>query len=169
MDLLNRDLLSDNHCFGCGLENPRGLHIEVVRDGGSDGRLLARFHPTEDLAGFPGVTHGGAIYTALDCLSTWVSTLLGPNREAVWILRSASAVYHKPARSGQPLSLAGWIHERGEAWDPMIVRTEARRPDGAVCVEVDFKVVPLSGEKLVRIAGLETLPDNWRAFLSGAP
>ena len=34
---------------------------------------------------------GGAIYTALDCLSTWVATLLGPNRGAAWVLRSAAA------------------------------------------------------------------------------
>ena len=39
---------------------------------------------------------GGAIFTALDCLSTWVSTLLGPNRGAAWVLRSANAVYHNP-------------------------------------------------------------------------
>src|SRR5262245_28072250 len=79
--ILNRELLANNTCFGCGLENPTGLHIEIYHEPGSQGTLRARFTPTENMGGFPGVTHGGAIYTALDCLSTWVATLLGPRSE----------------------------------------------------------------------------------------
>lgn len=164
--ILNRDLLADNSCFGCGLKNPAGLRIEVFGDTGTDGTLSARFVPTGDMVGFPGITHGGAIYTALDCLSTWVSTVLGPNRGAAWVLRSANTVYHKPARPGEPLALVGWIKDRGGSWDPLTVRAEARRADGELCVEGEFKVVPLSAEKLAGIAGIEQLPENWRAFLS---
>src|SRR5574341_579522 len=79
--LLNRDLLPHNQCFGCGLENVAGLRTEVSPDPGSPETLRARFHPSEAMAGFPGMTHGGAIYTALDCLSTWVATALGPTVE----------------------------------------------------------------------------------------
>ncbi len=166
--ILNRDLLADNTCFGCGLENPTGLRIEVFRDPGADGTLRARFIPTRDMIGFPGITHGGVIYTALDCLSTWVSTVLGPNRGAAWVLRSATTVYHKPAPSGEPLTLVGWIRDQGGSWDPLTVRAEARRADGTLCVEGEFKVVPLSVERLREIAGIEQLPENWRVFLSGA-
>lgn len=67
--ILNRDLLPNNQCFGCGLENPAGLRIEVIRDPGSAVTLRAHFLPSPGVAGFPGITHGGAIYTALDCLS----------------------------------------------------------------------------------------------------
>jgi acyl-CoA thioesterase FadM len=163
--LLNRDLLADNHCFGCGHENHAGLRIEVFGDPRSDPALRGRFNPTVNMVGFPGITHGGAIYTALDCLSTWVSTLLGPNRKAAWVLRSASTVYHKPSPAGEPLDLTGKIKEQGGAWDPMTVHVEARRPDGALCVEGDFKVVPLTAEKFTSIAGIEKLPENWRRFL----
>jgi acyl-coenzyme A thioesterase PaaI-like protein len=164
--ILNRDLLANNTCFGCGIENPAGLQIEVTGAPGADGALRARFIPTRDMAGFPGITHGGAIYTALDCLSTWVSTLLGPNRGAAWVLRSATALYHKPAPIGEPLTLVGRIKDHGGRWDPLTVRAEARRADGALCVEGEFKVVPLSAERLAEIAGIEQLPANWRAFLS---
>jgi acyl-coenzyme A thioesterase PaaI-like protein len=166
--MLNRELLPDNTCFGCGHDNTHGLRIEIVRDPDAEDRLRALFTPTTAMEGFPGIVHGGAIYTALDCLSTWVATLLGPNREAGWILRSASTTYHKPASAGETLTLTGWITERGGAWDPLNVRTEARRPDGVRCVETDFKVVPLPQEKLVQIAGLEELPANWKVFLSSA-
>ena len=62
----------------------------------------------------------------------------------------------------------GRIQEQGGSWDPLVVRTEARRPDGAVCVEADFKVVPLATEKLAEIAGSDGIPENWRIFLSQA-
>lgn len=164
--ILNRDLLPHNACFGCGLENPAGLRIEVRRDPGAEGTLRARFTPTAGMAGFPGITHGGAIYTALDCLSTWVATVLGPNRGAAWLLRSATTTYHKPAPAGEPLTLTGWIAQHAGEWDPVVVRAEARRADGALCVESEFKVVPLSPERFTQVAGIEELPANWRAFLS---
>jgi acyl-coenzyme A thioesterase PaaI-like protein len=164
--VLNRELLPDNTCFGCGHDNHGGLRIEVVRDERDHRVLRGQLVPTEGMQGFPGITHGGVIFTALDCLSTWVATLLGPNRSAGWILRSASVVYKKPAPAGQPLTLVGRIQEQGGSWDPLTVRTEARRPDGALCVEADFKVVPLGPEKLAEIAGTDGIPENWRIFLS---
>jgi len=167
--ILNRDLLRDNECFGCGLDNHTGLRIEVRRDPDSDGFLRGRFTPPPaGMAGFPGITHGGAIYTALDCLSTWVSTLLGPNREAAWLLRSATTTYHKPAPTGQPLTLIGSIRQQAGVWNPVVVHAEARRADGELCVEAEFKVVPLTHEKFTAVAGIRALPANWRAFLSGA-
>jgi len=167
--MLNRELLAENMCFGCGPQNPAGLHIEVRRDPAAPGTLGALFTPTENMAGFPGITHGGAIYTALDCLSTWVATLLGPNRTAAWLLRSAATTYHKPAPTGRPLTLRGWIVQQAGSWDPIVVKTEARRSDGELCVEAEFKVVPLSQERFVQVAELEELPANWSAFLSIRP
>lgn len=166
--ILNRDLLPHNDCFGCGLENPAGLRIEIGRDPASERSLRGSFTPRLGMAGFPGITHGGAIFTALDCLSTWVATVLGPNRGAGWLLRSATTTYHKPAPVGQPLTLLGSIREQAGPWDPVLVRTEARRADGELCVEAEFKVVPLSVDKLRAVAGIPELPANWRIFLSGA-
>jgi acyl-coenzyme A thioesterase PaaI-like protein len=163
--MLNRDLLPDNTCFGCGHDNHAGLKIEVVGDP-SDRELHGRLVTTETMVGFPGITHGGVIFTAMDCLSTWVATLLGPNREAGWLLRSASTVFHRPVPVGQSVTLVGRIKEQGGAWDPLTARIEARREDGQLCVEAEFKVVPLSQEKLVVVAGLARIPDNWRTFLS---
>src|SRR5262245_33598600 len=166
--ILNRELLVDNTCFGCGPENTRSRGVQMYRDPPSAPHLQARFTPTEHMAGFPSITHGGAIYTALDCLSTWIVTLLGPNRGAAWLLRSAQTTYHKPAATGSPLTLTGRIREQGGPWDPVVVRTEARREDGALCVETEFKVIPLAQDKFLKVAGLQQLPPNWRAFLSGS-
>jgi acyl-coenzyme A thioesterase PaaI-like protein len=167
--VVNRALLDDNTCFGCGHRNHAGLKIEIVRDEQTPATLLGSFTPTEHMIGFPGIVHGGTVFTALDCLSTWVATLLGPNPAAAWVLRSANVVYHKPAKAEEPLALHGRIGEQGGPWEPIIVRTEARMADGSICVDGSFKVVPLSGKKFVEIAHLEELPENWRAFLSRTP
>src|SRR4029453_10391290 len=138
------DLLAENTCFGCGLENAHGLQIEIRRGANDDSFLKGRFVPAGHMAGFPGINHGGAIYTPMDCMSTWVATLLGPNRGAAWLLRSASATYHKPAPTDQPITLIGRVNQRGGASVPLVVHIEARRADGAVCVQAEFKVVPLT-------------------------
>jgi acyl-CoA thioesterase FadM len=166
--VVNRSLLAGNTCFGCGHQNHAGLKIEIFHDTRTAEVLCGRFVPTTAMTGFPGIVHGGTVFTALDCLSTWVAMLLGPNPEAAWVLRSANVVYHKPASADEPLSLTGWIKDRGDRWDPLVVHTEARRGDGLLCVDGDFKVVPLSADKLANIAGLRDLPENWRAFLSRA-
>ncbi len=163
--VLNRDLLPHNACFGCGHDNAAGLRITVVRDPQRAEVLRGEIRPLESMSGFPGIAHGGVIYTALDCLSTWVATLLGPNRGAGWILRSATTTYRSPAPIGEPLVLEGSVKEQAGAWDPVVVRTEARRQDGNVCVEAEFKVIPLPREKLAAIAGLPELPENWKTFL----
>ena len=165
--VLNRDLLAHNVCFGCGLENPHGLRIEIRRDANDDALLVGTFTPAAHMAGFPAITHGGLLYSAMDCMSTWVSTLLGPNRGAAWLLRSARATYHKPAPTHEPVTLLGRVIEKGGAWDPLVVRVEAVRKDGALCVEGEFKVVPLSPDRFREVAGLESVPANWAAFLSG--
>ena len=166
--VLNRDLLADNSCFGCGLENPHGLQITIRIDPQREDRLIGTLEPRPSMGGFPGITHGGVIYTALDCLSTWVATVLGPDRRAAWVLRSATVTYQKPAREGGRVSLAGFIKEPAAPSEPVIVHAEARDGAGDLLVEGEFKVVPLSVDKLKRIAGLEALPDNWASFLSGA-
>jgi hypothetical protein len=96
-EMLNQALLPHNVCFGCGHENPDGLHIEIYRDADHPDRLKGIFRPDSHMAGFPGITHGGVIYTALDCLAAWVPAVLRRAAKAIWILRSASMTYHKPA------------------------------------------------------------------------
>lgn len=53
----------------------------------------------------------------------------------------------------------------GAMWDPVIVRTRARRPDGPVCTEAKFKAVPLSVDRLLEVTGLDRLPENWARLL----
>jgi len=164
--ILNRQLLPANTCFGCGHDNPHGLHIEVRLDPDDESLVRGAFVPREHMTGFPAVVHGGALFTALDCLATWVVSLNRRERDALWLLRSASTRFHKPASAGRELALSGRIVEEDGEWEPVVVHTEARDHAGDLVVECDFKEVPLPVEKFKRLTGLDALPANWATFLS---
>lgn len=166
-EILNRDLLPGNPCFGCGVDNPGGLHLEIVRDEGRTDRLLATLQPSTEMVGFPGITHGGVIYTAMDCLAAWVPTVLRPEARSIWILRSASIRYRRPALAGRRLALSGAIASEGSPREPMVVHTEARDDAGTLLAEADFQVVPLPPERFAGVAGLPEVPENWRRLLEG--
>jgi len=162
---LNTELLKENTCFGCGHMNPRGLQIEVIRDSSGLKQLLGKLHTTEEISGFPGITHGGAIYTALDCLATWVATILRPEQHVFWVLRSAEMIYHKPAKPGLTIQLLGKIIQEGKSHQSIIVLAEARDDGGELLAEGKFKEIPLTIEQFKQVSGLNTLPDNWKEFI----
>jgi acyl-coenzyme A thioesterase PaaI-like protein len=51
-------------CFGCGRNNPHGLHIQTFWDGHEG---VFRFRPRPHHTAFPGVTYGGLIASLIDC------------------------------------------------------------------------------------------------------
>lgn len=164
--LLNKEMLPDNDCFGCGHHNPHGLQIEVLRDDDDPDGLKGEFHPPEHMIGFPGITHGGAIYAALDCMAAWAAMALRRGSKSIWILRSATMTYHRPALQGKPLRLSARIQEEGQPSDPMIVHAQAEDQNGKLLSEGRFKVIPLPPEKFLKVAGMDELPDNYRKLLS---
>lgn len=163
--MINRDMLPGNDCFGCGHHNPKGLKIEISRDPDNGNRLVGIFHPSGDTIGFPGIIHGGAIYTAMDCLAAWIPTILLSKVKTAWILRSASIRYLRPALEKRTVLLSGYIAQEGKKGAPVAVNTEARDTEGGLLAEGRFKVVPLPLERFKEVAGIEQLPENWKYLL----
>jgi acyl-coenzyme A thioesterase PaaI-like protein len=163
--ILNRDLLPGNTCFGCGHENPGGLQIEIRRDPEKVDQLIGTFNPTHRTTGFPGIIHGGAIFTALDCMAFWTLTILRKEVKAFWILRSANIRYLRPAHDGTPLHLVSYIINEGERGDPADVHAEARDTDGNLLAMGQFTVVPLSPVKFQEVTNIEEIPENWKTLL----
>jgi acyl-coenzyme A thioesterase PaaI-like protein len=58
-------------CYGCGHNNPKGLHIKTYWDG-TEG--LCRFKPQPYHTAFPGYVYGGLIASLIDCHSTGTAT-----------------------------------------------------------------------------------------------
>lgn len=162
---LSDTLLPGNDCFGCGPANPHGLHIVVRRDPEHPDRILGEFNPQQHMTGFPGITHGGAIYTALDCMASWNGMVLRQSK-AIWILRSATMKYHRPAFQGRPLALSATIQVEGDdQWQAIAVHAEACDAQGHLLAEGDFKVIPLPPDKFKAMIGVSALPGNWEKLL----
>ena len=91
------------HCFGCGPENPQGLHLTFILVTNEAGQLtattsveLTRLHE-----GPPGYIHGGIIATLLDEAMSKLNRPLN----VLAMTRSLSVDYLRPSPLGVPLQL----------------------------------------------------------------
>ena len=62
--LTGRDWHHPN-CYGCGPNNPKGLHADFLFDE-EQGEVRFEYTPTKDFEGAPGYSHGGMLATILD-------------------------------------------------------------------------------------------------------
>ena len=94
-----------NHCFGCGSENPEGLHLNfaVNADDSSSITATADVILTRLHEGPPGYIHGGIIATLLDEAMSKLNRPLN----ALAMTRNLSVDYLRPAPLGVPLKLVG--------------------------------------------------------------
>jgi acyl-coenzyme A thioesterase PaaI-like protein len=62
----------NNHCFGCGPANPKGLRVKshLVGD-----ELVAEWQPSREHEAFDGMVCGGILGTLLDCHSNWAAAV----------------------------------------------------------------------------------------------
>lgn len=89
-----------NKCFVCGPDNPIGLHLTFRLE---DGVCVSEFTPDENHQGYPGVIHGGMIYSALDdVMANWLYL-----RGARAYTARCEIRYRTPAREGEKLLLTG--------------------------------------------------------------
>ena len=59
-----------HECFVCGPDNPIGLHLVFRLE---DDACVSEFTPGPNHVGYPGVVHGGMIYSALDdVMANWL-------------------------------------------------------------------------------------------------
>jgi acyl-coenzyme A thioesterase PaaI-like protein len=61
-----------NRCFGCGSENPSGLHVRSFED---EQGLWAEWRPQPQHEAFAGAVNGGILGTLLDCHSNWTAAM----------------------------------------------------------------------------------------------
>ena len=61
------------HCYGCGSDNPKGLHIKSYLEGDEGvGKWKAQPHHCS----YPGYLNGGVSCTLIDCHSAWTAFAL---------------------------------------------------------------------------------------------
>jgi acyl-coenzyme A thioesterase PaaI-like protein len=105
-----------------------------------DGRAVADFTPTEDLQGFPGLLHGGAIGTMLDEAMGWAAYGQG-----IWAMTARFSMrFRRPVRLADDLRVEGWVaRDRGRFLE---MRAELRSAEGDVLAEAEGVFTRMVGE-----------------------
>ncbi|MCP5180770.1 MAG: PaaI family thioesterase [Pseudomonadales bacterium] len=94
-----------HHCFVCGARNPIGLHVHFRLE---DGVCLAEFTPRDEHMGYPGVTHGGIVFSLLDDVMANWWFLQGVN----CFTAKADIRYRQQLPIGTPIRLEGRCQKR---------------------------------------------------------
>ncbi|MDL9936152.1 PaaI family thioesterase [Gordonia sp. ABSL1-1] len=89
------------HCFGCGEDSPRGMHIVVHAAEGFE--VTAQFKVEQWMEGGPGVIHGGLLSTAFDEVMGTIPGLFGPGA----VTGHLEVDFLKPIPVGRTLYLTG--------------------------------------------------------------
>ncbi|MEX0785475.1 MAG: PaaI family thioesterase [Dehalococcoidia bacterium] len=139
-------------CFGCGSENPRGLHMHFRME---EERAVCDFVVPEFLQGYPGQAHGGGVATMLDEAMGWA--VYG---QGIWAMTARFEMrFRKRVPLGEPLSVAGWVtRDRGRFIE---LRAELRTHEGALLAQAEGLFARVQGEQA------EELRRNYEAALSG--
>lgn len=104
-------------CYGCGFNNPYGLHIQTYWDG-RIGRCT--FDPLPEHTAFPGFVYGGLLASLIDChsIGTAVAALYdlegrapGSDPEITCVTGSLFVSYKLPTPIGTTLHLESQIKE----------------------------------------------------------
>jgi uncharacterized protein (TIGR00369 family) len=94
-------MMPRNTCFGCGKDNPEGMHLKFRFEGK---QAVCDFTLPKRFQGPPGHSHGGIVATILDEAMGKVNKL----RNVIALTKSMEISYMKPTPLGQTLTAVGW-------------------------------------------------------------
>jgi len=117
-----------HHCFGCGPDNPNGLHLHFTLDHEAH-TAAAHVHLTRLFEGPPGHIHGGIIATLMDEAMSKLNRLF----DVIAMTRHMEVDYLRPAPLHQDLRLVGH-HSRREG-RKLYHRAELLSHDGVVLAQ----------------------------------
>ena len=116
-----QDQLTNNHCYGCGADNPDGMQIKSHWDGDES---VCEYHPRpEQCAGPRQFLYGGTIASLIDCHSIGTALANYYRREGrdvgegeeIWCVTARLSVdYLAPTPIDRPVTLRASIEEVSE-------------------------------------------------------
>ena len=136
MTLEEKRMLARN-CFGCGSRNPYGLHLAFEPDGH---QVRTNFTPQPEHEGFPGVLHGGIIFTLMDEAMGWATYAQG-------IMAFSAKIetrFRKTIPTDSPLQVLGeLVKDRGRF---LQMRAEIRSQGGELLADAEGVFVRMPEE-----------------------
>lgn len=142
---------ADHNCFGCGAQNPIGLHLQFHTT--AEG-LAAPFVPEHNHQGYDNVIHGGIISAVLDEVMAWAVAAAG-----IWAVTGEMRTrFRQPLRVAEETTASGSITSiRGR-----IIATR-----GVIVRDVDGVEIASATATFVRVD--EATAAAWRDRYLAAP
>jgi uncharacterized protein (TIGR00369 family) len=97
--------LEGQTCFGCGENNPLGLHMQFLTD---EQRVYSLVTVPAAMAGWDQTVHGGIISTILDEIMGWTVIYL---LKKIGVTKSMTVDFMKPVHVEKQLTVVGTIEE----------------------------------------------------------
>lgn len=106
-----------SHCYGCGPNNPHGLHIRSFWDGEES---VAIFQPKDYHLAFPGYVYGGLLASLIDCHCIGTAAAAAYKEEGRelgslpafrYVTGSLQVDYLKPTPLGPPIVIRARVEE----------------------------------------------------------
>jgi len=119
----------DSHCFVCGFANPTALGVTYRPD--SAGGSAATYVAKPEHEGWPGILHGGVLFSLLDNAAGWAARYGG----RPCLTGRAEIRYRHPVSTGTTLDIAGRLRRHGRV---LTASAEACRVDNRESV-ADFE------------------------------
>jgi uncharacterized protein (TIGR00369 family) len=135
---------TQNGCFGCGNDNPAGLHLKFFID--EEGRVLCRLRLAAQFQGPPGHAHGGIIATLLDEAMSKANR----RRNITAMTRHMSIDYLRPVPLDNDLVLEGWSESDVDSGRKHRCSAELRNASGTVLASATGIFVEVRAEALRR-------------------
>lgn len=130
-----------NRCFGCGPDNPDGMHLKFKLDEERK-TFVCRFKLSKRYVGPPAHAHGGIIATILDEAMGKVNKI----RHVVALTKEMTVEYIRPVPLGKPLIVEG--HERSVRGRVHTNVAEIRNLEGDVLARSRGKFIAINPEKM---------------------
>ena len=122
-------------CFVCGSDNAAGLHVKFTRDG--DDGCRAEYTAHGDHVGWPGLMHGGLLFTLMDEAVAWAVCYAGLRG----VTGKADTRFRRPVTVGTRLVITGEVVDHARR--AVRARSEIRRADdpSQVVADLDAMIV----------------------------
>jgi uncharacterized protein (TIGR00369 family) len=127
-----------HRCFGCGQENPIGLKLRFNCD---EDKAEAEFTPDELYQGWPGIVHGGIVFTLLDEAMTYAIRPQGIN----CLTAKTEIRFKRPALVGESLVVTASITMKRKRL--IEARAAVTLKDGTIIAEGKSLMYVISSEK----------------------
>jgi len=148
-----QDHISDNHCVGCGPDNPHGLRIKSHWVG--DLETSCSFQPQPHMAAGPeSILNGGIIATLIDCHAvctaiSYATRLAGgaAEQDTMFVTASLNIRYRRPTPIDRPVEVRARIVGVAERRTVLECTLSS---EGTVCAEATVVAVRVRAGRVVQ-------------------